>query len=50
VGLQNRQEFVALLRQALAFDVDTAREHRLANLIAQRRAAVLLSRIDDFFI
>lgn len=50
VPLQNRQEFVALLRQALAFDVDTAREHRLANLIAQRRAAVLLSRIDDFFI
>lgn len=50
VRLQDREEFVALLKQALAFDVDAAPEQRLANLIAQQRARVLLARIDDFFI
>ncbi len=50
VRLQDREEFVALLKRALAFDVDAAPEQRLANLIAQQRARVLLARIDDFFI
>ena len=47
---QNRVEFEALLIQALAFDVNTAPEFRLANLIAQQRAAILLAQIDDLFI
>lgn len=50
VRLQDRREFTQLLQEALAFDVNKAPEHRLANLIAQRRAQVLLSRVDDYFI
>ncbi len=50
VRTQDRQEFVRLLQQALAFDVDKAPAHRLANLVAQRRARLLLSRVEDFFI
>jgi len=50
VSAQNRKEFRALLRRALSFDVDSAREYRLANLIAQKRARLLMSRIDDLFI
>ncbi len=50
VRLQDRKEFTQLLQEALTFDVNKAPEHRLANLIAQRRAHVLLSRADDYFI
>lgn len=50
VKTQDRTEFERLLRRALAFDVDTAPAHRLANMIAQKRARLLLSRTDDFFI
>jgi hypothetical protein len=31
-------------------NVDTAPEYRLANLVAQRRARWLLSRIDSLFV
>lgn len=47
---QNRAEFQALLQKALAIDPDAAPDSRLANLIAQRRARWLLSRVDDLFI
>lgn len=50
VAEQNREEFEQLLNQALAVDVDALPQRRLANLIAQRRAKSLLSRVDDFFI
>lgn len=50
VRLNDRREFESLLHQALAFDVDTAPDQRLANLIAQRRAALLLSQIDNLFL
>lgn len=50
VSEQNRKEFETLLRQALNFDVETAPSYRMANLVAQRRARLLLSRIDDLFI
>jgi predicted anti-sigma-YlaC factor YlaD len=50
VRLQDRTRFTALLQEALAFDVNKAPEYRLANLIAQRRAQVLLPRVDDYFI
>ena len=40
----------ALLEQALAFNVDAHPPTRLANLVAQRRARVLLSRVDNFFL
>ena len=50
VSTQNRQEFETLLQQALSFDVEKAPSYRLANLVAQKRARLLLSRINDLFI
>ena len=49
VTSQNRAEFQSLLGRVLAFDVDTAPAHRLANVVAQRRARWLLSRIEELF-
>jgi predicted anti-sigma-YlaC factor YlaD len=50
VSEQNRVEFERLLQQALAFDVDIHIQTRLANLVAQRRARLLLSRSDTLFL
>ncbi len=50
VSSQDRKEFEAMLRRALAVDPDKAPEVRLANLIAQKRARWLLSRADELFI
>ncbi len=47
---QNRKEFEALLGRALAIDADAKPEFRLANLVMQRRARWLLTRIDDLFL
>lgn len=48
---QNKAEYEALLREAAAFDVDQpkARNNRLANVLAQRRARYLLAHEDDVF-
>jgi len=50
VGEQNRPEFERLLEQALKFDVDVYAETRLANLVAQKRARLLLSRSESLFL
>ena len=50
VATQDRKEFTYLLNQALAIDADAIPEWRLVNLVMQRRAAWLLSRIDDLFL
>lgn len=50
VGKQDRKEFTDLLDAALAVDPDAAPEYRLANVVAQRRARWLLSRIDALFV
>ena len=50
VAKQNRAEFEALLHKALAIDVDARPERRLENLVMQRRARWLLSRVDEFFV
>jgi len=50
VGQQDRKEFTELLDAALAVNPDVAPEYRLANVVAQRRARWLLSRIDDLFV
>ncbi len=50
IGTQDRKEFTDLLNRALAIDADDMPEWRLNNLIMQRRAAWLLSRIDDLFL
>jgi len=47
--LQDRAEFVRLLEQALAVDPDKDPSSRLSNLIAQKRARHLLSRVDELF-
>lgn len=50
VAEQNREEFVRLLETALAIDPDASPEDRLANLVTQQRARLLLERIDDLFL
>ena len=50
VAAQDRAEFSRTLEQALAIDPDAAPEHRLANLISQRRARLLLARADELFV
>lgn len=47
---QDRQEFEALLKRALAIDPDAKPELRLVNLVMQRRAKWLLGRTDDLFL
>jgi len=47
---QNKKEFEDLLNEALAIDISVAApEQKLANVIAQRRAKWLLSRINELF-
>jgi hypothetical protein len=46
---RDRSEFERLLKSALAVDVNKRPTMRLANLIAQRRAAVLLARTPQLF-
>jgi len=50
IGEQNRAEFEQLLDQALAFDVDRHEQTRLTNLVAQKRARLLLSLTDNYFL
>ncbi|MBP1606096.1 MAG: hypothetical protein H6Q08_1470 [Acidobacteria bacterium] len=47
---QDRAEFERLLNLALAIDVDLHPGWRLANVLAQRRARFLLSRVDDLIL
>ncbi len=47
---QDRKEFQSLLDRAIAVDVNVRPEYRLANLVMQRRARWLLSRIDELFL
>ncbi|HVP65652.1 MAG TPA: TRAP transporter TatT component family protein [Anaeromyxobacteraceae bacterium] len=49
VQTQDRGEFVRVLEQVLAADVNAAPQYRLANVLAQRRARALLEHADDFF-
>jgi predicted anti-sigma-YlaC factor YlaD len=50
VDRQDKTEFVQLLNRALAIDPDAAPQSRLENLLAQRRARWLLSRVDELFL
>ena len=50
VAEQKKKEFEQALNEALAIDIEkTAPEQRLANVLAQRRAKWLLSKIDELF-
>ena len=46
---QNKAEFIEKLNYVLDFDLDKAKEYRLANALAQSRATWLLSRVDELF-
>ena len=50
IAERNHEEFKSLLEKALAIDVDRKPEYRLENLVYQRRARWLLSRIDELFL
>jgi predicted anti-sigma-YlaC factor YlaD len=50
IGEQNRDEFESVLQQALDYQVDDYPPTRLANLVAQKRARLLLSRSDSYFL
>jgi predicted anti-sigma-YlaC factor YlaD len=50
IAKQDRAEFQSLLERALAVDVNAKPEYRLSNLVMQRRARWLLSRIDELFL
>lgn len=47
---QDRAEFRSLLEKALAVDIDADPNHRLMNVIAQRRAKWLLHRSGELFL
>jgi predicted anti-sigma-YlaC factor YlaD len=49
VPAQNRAEFERLLKEALAIDPEKDPSRRLVTLITQKRARVLLDRIDERF-
>ena len=49
IAEENRTEFRELLETAIAIDADEQPDNRLLNLIAQKRARVLLDHIDDLF-
>ena len=49
IAEENRDEFRELLETAIAIDPDEEPSNRLLNLIAQKRARVLLDHIDDLF-
>jgi predicted anti-sigma-YlaC factor YlaD len=47
---QNAAEFRSMLEKALAVDPDADPDHRLANLVAQRRARWLRGHVDELFL
>lgn len=50
VAIQDRAEFNKLLERALAINIEDAPDQRLSNIIAQRRARWLLTRMDRLFV
>ncbi len=50
VAKQDRAEFRRLLLQVATADVESDKPHRLANVLAQRRAKFLLAHADDLFV
>lgn len=50
LGKQDRSEFESMLTKALAIDVNAKPEWRLENIIMQRRARWLMSRVPDLFL
>jgi len=49
VGAQDRRGFQDALERALAVNLEAAPADRLSNRLAQRRARLLLARVDELF-
>ncbi len=49
VPRQDRAEFTRVLQHVLSYDVEADQAHRLANVLAQRRARLLLTHVEDLF-
>lgn len=49
VQQQDRARFKTLLKEVLKFDVNLYPENRLSNILAQRKARLLISNIDNLF-
>lgn len=47
---QDRERFERLMLEALAIDADQDPNHRLQNLIAQKRARYMLDHVEDYFL
>ncbi|MFO7604900.1 MAG: TRAP transporter TatT component family protein [Desulfurivibrionaceae bacterium] len=47
--VQDRQLFINLLEEVLAFDISTVPDTTLSNLVAQKQAVKLLAEIDQYF-
>ena len=50
IRTQDRAEFIAMLRSAVAVDPEAEPSLRLANTVARRRASWLLGRVDEYFL
>jgi tetratricopeptide (TPR) repeat protein len=50
VKAQDREGFTRILEQVLRADPDADKAHRLENVLAQRRARLLLDQVDDLFL
>jgi predicted anti-sigma-YlaC factor YlaD len=50
IAQQNREEFAELMQKVIDFDIDSAPENRLLNILAQRRARWLKGRIHELFL
>ncbi|HYG69213.1 MAG TPA: TRAP transporter TatT component family protein, partial [Anaeromyxobacteraceae bacterium] len=50
VQAQDRAEFTRVLEEVLAADPGEVPRYRLANILAQRRAKLLLAHVDDLFL
>jgi hypothetical protein len=50
VPSQDREAFTKVLQGVLDADARASRENRLANVLAQRRAQLLLEHTDDLFL
>jgi len=50
VASQDRQQFNSLLDKVLEFNLEEAPSNRLLNTLAQRKAALLKTRVDDLFL
>jgi len=49
VAKQDRAEFTRLLTQVASADVESDRDHRLGNVLAKRRAKLLLAHAEELF-